>query len=205
MGFLDKVKNVFGFSEKEDIQFEDSEATIFKHDVFISFSSTDNDIAFKVCYLLEQNNLKCWISKRDIILGDNFQETVEAVKSAKIVIMILSKRYQKLDYLKNEIYVAFSNKKPIIAFKIDDFPVEGNMEQILKNNHVIEAFPNPEDHFFTLIKDSIYSCSNTGLKVKPNKNLNENSQSTRGSIANAFNKFNSNNDRNFKYLDKFYH
>ena len=53
-----------------------------KHDVFISYSTKDSDIANKVCYILEHNNLKCWIAPRNISSGRIYlDEIADAIKS----------------------------------------------------------------------------------------------------------------------------
>ena len=46
----------------------------------------NSDLANKICYLLEQNKLKCWIAPRNIPSGTNYiEEITEGIKSTKIV------------------------------------------------------------------------------------------------------------------------
>ena len=60
-----------------------------KHDVFISYSTKNSDLANKICYLLEQNNLKCWIAPRNIPSGTNYiDEISDGIKSTKIVVLV---------------------------------------------------------------------------------------------------------------------
>ena len=92
-----------------------------KHDVFISYSTKNSDIANKICHILEQNDLKCWIAPRNISSGRNYiDEIASGIKSTKIVVLVYSKYSQASKYVNNEIKMAFSNNKPILSFNIDN-------------------------------------------------------------------------------------
>ncbi|ALT68936.1 toll/interleukin-1 receptor domain-containing protein [Methanobrevibacter millerae] len=132
----------------------------YKHDVFISYSTKDSDVANKICYVLEQNNLKCWIAPRDIASGKIYiDEIAAAIKSTRIVVLIYSKDSQNSKYVDNEINMAFSNNKPILSFNIDDTLPKENMEYYLKVTQWLNAHPNPEDEFETLIIDALKLCN----------------------------------------------
>lgn len=129
------------------------------HDVFISYSTKDKIIADAICHILEQNNLKCWIASRDITSGTNYSnKIINAIISAKIVVLVFSKYSQESPFVNSEISIAYSNNKPIISFKIDETMPEGDMEYNLKNKHWLEAYPEPEMHFDELIRDSLNLC-----------------------------------------------
>ena len=128
----------------------------YKHDVFISYSTKNSDVANKICHVLEQNNLKCWIAPRNIASGKIYiDEIADAIKSTKIVVLIYSEHSQDSKYVSNEINMAFSNNKPIISFNIDDTMPKENMEYYLKVTQWLSAYPNPEDEFETLVVDSL--------------------------------------------------
>ena len=60
-----------------------------EHDVFISYSTKNSDIANKICYLLENNGLQCWIAPRNIASGKNYvDEIARGIKSTKIIVLI---------------------------------------------------------------------------------------------------------------------
>lgn len=130
-----------------------------KHDVFISYSTKNSDIANKICYVLEQNNLKCWIAPRNISSGRIYvDEIADAIKSTKIVVLVYSKYSQESKYVNNEINMAFSNNKPIISFNIDDSLPKEDMEYYLKVTQWLSAFPNPEAELETLTLDALKLC-----------------------------------------------
>lgn len=129
------------------------------HDIFISYSTKDKQTADAICHVLEQNGLKCWIAPRNIASGKNYaQEIMDGLKAAKIVVLVFSKNSQESEFVNNEIDAAFRNNKSIISFKIDETMPENRMEFFLKNKHWLEAYPNPESVFETLVKDALRLC-----------------------------------------------
>ena len=131
-----------------------------KHDVFISYSTKNSELANKICYLLEQNKLKCWIAPRNIPSGTNYiEEITEGIKSTKIVGLVYSSYSQASKYVNNEINMAFSNNKPILSFNIDNSLPSEEMEYNLKVSQWLPAYPNPEDEFETLVVDALKLCN----------------------------------------------
>lgn len=131
-----------------------------KHDVFISYSTKNSELANKICYLLEQNKLKCWIAPRNIPSGTNYiEEITDGIKSTKIVVLIYSSYSQASKYVNNEVNMAFSNNKPILSFNIDNSLPSEEMEYNLKVSQWLPAYPNPEDEFETLVVDALKLCN----------------------------------------------
>lgn len=129
------------------------------HDVFISYSSDDKTTADAICHVLEENNVRCWIAPRNITSGKPFaEEIMDGLLAAKIVVLVFSESSQNSPYVNNEIDTAFSNNKPILSFKIDEFMPEKRMEFFLRNNHWLEAYPEPEKVFETLVHDVKLLC-----------------------------------------------
>ncbi|MDO5860282.1 toll/interleukin-1 receptor domain-containing protein [Methanobrevibacter sp.] len=129
------------------------------HDIFISYSSKDKQTADAICHVLESNKLKCWIAPRNIIAGKNYAEQIMyGLKNAKIVVLVFSKNSQESVFVNNEIDTAFSNNKPIISFKIDETLPEDKMGFFLKNKHWLDAYPDPESVFETLVRDAYLLC-----------------------------------------------
>ena len=130
-----------------------------RHDVFISYSTKNSDIANRICYLLEKHNLKCWIAPRNISSGRSYiYEIAEGIRSAKIVVLVYSSYSQKSKYVNNEINMAFSNNKPILSFNIDESMPSEDMQYYLKVTQWLPAYPNPEDEYETLIRDALKLC-----------------------------------------------
>ncbi|WP_298500906.1 toll/interleukin-1 receptor domain-containing protein [uncultured Methanobrevibacter sp.] len=125
------------------------------HDIFISYSTKDKVTADAICHILEQNKMRCWIAPRNIVSGKPYaEEIMDAIKATKIVVLVFSSNSQASQFVNNEINIAFSNNKPIISFKIDESMPERELEYFLKTNHWLDAYPNPDEVFGTLVKDA---------------------------------------------------
>ena len=90
-------------------------------DVFISYSSRNSEIADKICKLLEDKNIECWIAPRDIPMGRKYASIISsAIKSCKIMVLVFSEYAAASPWVESEVAKAFDNKKIIIPFKIED-------------------------------------------------------------------------------------
>lgn len=122
------------------------------HDVFISYSQMDKDIADRICTTLEDNGIKCWIAPRDIKTGENYiDETYDGLNGASIFIPVFSKDYQKSENLKKEVELAFSNEKTILVFRVNSFP-ENEFEFYLKSSNWIDAEADLNAGYESIIK-----------------------------------------------------
>ena len=151
MGLFDRV---LGKNKKQDrhtpVSFDDYGPS--GHDIFISYSSMDNDIADAVCKFLEQNGHECWIAPRNIKAGKNYASQInDAIKSAKILVLIYSRHAQRSNFVTNEVGIAYQNGIALLPFMVDESLPEDDFEIYLKNIHWISAFPDVENHFEKLV------------------------------------------------------
>lgn len=110
--------------------------------IYISYSSKDNLIANEVCSYLEENGMDCWIAPRNIKSSKNYvDETTNAIKNSKCVVLLFSRNSNESNYVANEIDLAFSNNKFIIPFRIDDSVPDGKLDFFLGNSQWIDAYP----------------------------------------------------------------
>lgn len=129
------------------------------HEVFISHSSKNRKLAYQICHILEKNNLKCWISSRDIPSGRIYtQELGNAIRATKIVVLVFSRDAQASRYVGNEIEIAYEYERPIISFNIDGTLPAEEFEYYLKISQWLDASSNPEDHFEELVGDALRLC-----------------------------------------------
>ena len=118
------------------------------YDIFISYSSLDQEIAENVCSHLEKNGLSCWIAPRNVRPGENYAEEIMlGLDSAKIIVLIFSNNSQSSKYVIKEVQKAYINNKGILPINIDDSLPKGKMETFLRNKQWLNAFPNPEDSY----------------------------------------------------------
>ena len=116
------------------------------HDVYICYSTEDSEIANRVCEVLEQNNIRCWIYPRNGISNEDFSKQIRnAVKNSKIVLLIFSTNSFKSHLIMNEIDMAFSSSIPVISFRIDEQDFQENNYFSLTVNHWIDGYPDIEN------------------------------------------------------------
>ena len=138
------------------------------HDVFISYSSDDKDIANEIKYVLENNGLKCWIAPRNISSGKNYlNEIADAIKSTKIVVLVFSESSQNSKYVINEVIMAFTYKKDIISFHIDDAKPNSIMEYYLKVAQWMYADSDYKDKLGNLSEDARELCKKEKIEINP--------------------------------------
>jgi hypothetical protein len=117
-----------------------------KYDVFISYSSLNSKIADTLCYNLENNNIRCWIAHRDIIPGKDYAEAIiEGLNECHVFLLVLSAFASESPQVSREIERAVSKNKKIIAFRIEDFPLNKSLEYALSSIHWLDATKFPEE------------------------------------------------------------
>ena len=124
------------------------------HDVFISYSSKNATTAQAICHELEDNHVKCWMAPRDIPVGAKYASVIsKAIKDCKVVVLVFSEQSAISPWVESEINIAFSNRKPIVPYKIDTANLENYDEfyLMLNNRHWIEAYPDFKTRFAELV------------------------------------------------------
>lgn len=82
--------------------------------VFISYSSNDIEVANKICNLLENRGIDCWIAPRDIDPGKNYgEEIIKAIESTTATVLILSENANRSHHVKNEVERAISKARKL--------------------------------------------------------------------------------------------
>ena len=122
------------------------------HDVFISYSSKNKQVADAIVHYLEESKIRCWIAPRDIIGGAEYADVItDAIKNSRVLVLVYSGHSAISRFCKQETNLALASGKVIIPFKIDSSRLSGSMEFYLNDKHWIDAFPNPEQHFGKLV------------------------------------------------------
>jgi hypothetical protein len=122
------------------------------HDVFISYASQDKPTADAVCARLEQLGIRCWIAPRDILPGRDWRSSiVEAIASARALVLMLSAEANASPQVPKEILQATQHSVPIITFRIEDVQPSGPLGYELNSIHWLDAVTRPlERHIETL-------------------------------------------------------
>ncbi len=123
------------------------------HDVFISYSSRNKSTALAICHVLEAHRIRCWMAPRDIPAGADYGDVIdEAIVACRLFVLVFSEPASISQWVKGELNLAFSEKKIIIPYRIDETPLKGAMRLILNQTHWVDAYPDAESKFGELVE-----------------------------------------------------
>jgi hypothetical protein len=76
-------------------------------DAFISYSSVEADAARRLCSLLEENGVQCWMAPRDIPVGSHWAGSIsQALRNAKLMVLLFSKHANDSTQVLREVTLA---------------------------------------------------------------------------------------------------
>jgi hypothetical protein len=110
------------------------------HNVFLSHSSKDKEVADAVCATLEGRGIRCWVAPRDIPAGANWGESIiDGITVTKVMVVILSSDSNESSQVMREVERAVNKDSAIIPFKIKDIPLSKSLEYFLSTAHWLDA------------------------------------------------------------------
>jgi hypothetical protein len=112
--------------------------------IFICFSSKDEAVARGVVQSLEAVGLKCWISSRDVAVGQNYQEAiVRTLEQAQGVVFLFSESSSASAEIKKELSLADTFKRPVFPLRLSPITPSGALRYELATRQWIDIFPDP--------------------------------------------------------------
>ncbi len=110
------------------------------HDAFISHSNAAKLTAYAICNELEASGIRCWILPRDVVPGAGWDQSIsEAVKSARIVILVLTDYAQRSERVEHQLELAFNHGAVVIPFRAAADAVVLDAGDTAKPVHWIDA------------------------------------------------------------------
>lgn len=104
--------------------------------IFISHSSKDAEFAHKVCAVMENNGLPCWIAPRDIPYGNHWcEEIVTAISESRVMLFIYSESSNKSKHVAREIHQADKRDVLIIPVRLTDTPYNLALDYLIDLDH----------------------------------------------------------------------
>ena len=114
--------------------------------VFLSYSSKDEDFAKKLVNDIEKRGLKCWMSCRDILPGEDYQSAiVNAMERSVAMLLLFSGNANRSKEIAKELALASLRNKPVIPARIEDILPTGAFEYQMTNAQFIDLFRNYGD------------------------------------------------------------
>lgn len=122
------------------------------HDVFISYSHKDRNVANAACATLEQHGLRCWIAPRDIVPGEEWGDSIiRGIQGSRAMVLVLTGHSNASAQVRREVERAVSHGLILVPFRAENIAPSGSMEYFLATAHWLDAFTPPlEKHLVFL-------------------------------------------------------
>lgn len=125
------------------------------HDVFISYSHKDKRVADAACALLERRGNRCWIAPRDVGGGEWAKAIVDAIRGARVFVLIFSANANRSPQVNREVERAVNNGLPVIPFRIEDVTPSDSLEYFISNQHWLDALNPPMERHLDYLGDVV--------------------------------------------------
>jgi hypothetical protein len=128
------------------------------HDVMISHSHADKPVADAACAALEARGIRCWIAPRDINPGQDWAASiVEAIRDARIMLLVFSRHANQSPQVKREVERAASSGKVLLPLRLDDVLPEAALAYYLGTPHWLDAITPPFEAHLEKLADACSS------------------------------------------------
>ncbi len=118
------------------------------HDVFLSYSSNDQQAALAVLHGLEAAGVRCWMAPRDIPPGAIWAQAImDGIGGSRVLVVVFSTNANRSSHVLTEVDAAVRKGAVIVPFRIEDVMPDGALEYHLRSRHWLDALtPRLEDH-----------------------------------------------------------
>ena len=120
----------------------------YQYDVFVSHSSRDRELAYRLVTELETRGARCFISPRDVPTGQAFPQAVtEAVNGSRCLLLLLTEDANVSVQLTREVELANLKSTPVLALRMDGLEPSGDLAFFLSRPQWIDCSGEltPED------------------------------------------------------------
>ncbi len=134
--------------------------------VFVSYTSTDREIAYEIVDYLEANDISCFIAPRDVEGGKAYASILmKALEECYLVLLVASEAINTSDHVLNEVDVIIEKGKPLLPVFIEDFKLSDDYRYYLGRKQWVVAYPEHTSKYF----DKIYTnvLENLPKKLAP--------------------------------------
>lgn len=101
-------------------------------DIFISYSSNDEQIANQLCTFFEKEKLSCWIAPRNIEVGKEYGgEIIKGIEESKVFFLCLTKSSNESQHVLREVERAVNRKMPIVVYQQEETQLSKSLEYFL--------------------------------------------------------------------------
>ena len=137
--------------------------------VFISYASGDQATADRLVREIEKRGIGCWISSRDVHLGDDYQGSiVSAIEKCGLVLLLFSQNANQSTEIPKELAIASKFHRTIIPARIQDIVPSGAFTYQMSTAQFIDLFHDFENKLDELcghIADKLETAEQVRLRI----------------------------------------
>ena len=128
------------------------------HEVFISYSSKNKNVADAIVADLEQHGIRCWYAPRDVLPGEVWTSEINKVmRETTVFILIYTEDSNKSQQVTNEVTLAVSNGKTIIPFRLTKAGMNDTLGYYLSSLHWLDAVDPPLGRNIEILREKVTS------------------------------------------------
>lgn len=126
------------------------------HDVFISHSSADAQVALAIVNALESRGIRCWIAPRDIQGGQIWAEAImQGIDSVRALVVVFSSSANRSTHVLTEVDTAVRRGCIVVPFRIEAVEPEGALAYHLRTRHWLDALTPALATHINLLADTL--------------------------------------------------
>ncbi len=159
------MKPDFEITALDKIEIRDISSSTFTHRLFISYSRKDSDQAKGVCQILNSMGIDYWIDINGIYSGANFKEQiVRAIETSEVVLFLSSANSNTSPNVAKEIALADKFNKVIIPVRLDNAPLNRQINYDLSTIDFVDLFTFDENSVSKLKKSILGNLAMNGIQ-----------------------------------------
>ena len=136
------------------------------HDLFISHSAQNREVADAVCTALEKAGIRCWVAPRDVRPGRTFPgEITRAIQQSKVMLLIFSSHSNNSEQVLREVQLATDARLPIVRFRIEDVALTDDLRYFLSSPHWLDALTPPLSNHIARLEVAIKELLGSSTEV----------------------------------------
>jgi hypothetical protein len=109
--------------------------------IFISYASADRDYVDRIISFLEAHHFRCWVSFRDVAVGENYQEAItRALRSAEALMVIFSSNANQSIEIQKELSLASRYKLRVVPLRMENVEPSDALTYELATHQWIDIF-----------------------------------------------------------------
>ena len=113
--------------------------------VFLSYSRSDGAYVDQLAAYLRSGGVRIWVDRQGIGGGEQWRhQIVEAIRSAQLLVLVLSPNSARSDNVRKELDLAEASKIPILPIAIAPTEIPSGMQYQLAGVQLLELWRDPE-------------------------------------------------------------